>query len=54
MPEDVLLFLTTETKKMAVWKTTFVSEHLNTDQSQWTKCFALVVCLASCSIDDPN
>ena len=25
--------------KMAFWKMTFVSEHLNTDQSQVTKCF---------------
>jgi len=40
-------------KKMAVWKTTFVSEHLNTDQSQFTKCFALV-CFACCSIDDSS
>jgi len=24
---------------MVVWKITFVSEHLNTDQSQVTKCF---------------
>ena len=31
MPED-LLFLTNRIKKMAVWKITFVSEHLNTDQ----------------------
>jgi len=28
MPEDLLLFLTTRTKKMAAWKTTFASEHL--------------------------
>jgi len=28
MPEDLLLFLTTRIKKMAVWKTTFVPEHL--------------------------
>jgi len=27
---------------MAVWKTTFVSEHINADQSQLTKGFALV------------
>jgi len=27
---------------MAAWKTTFVSQHLNTDQSQVNKCFALV------------
>jgi len=31
MPENLLLFLTTRIKKMAVWKTTFVSEHFNTD-----------------------
>jgi len=41
MPEDILLFLTKRTKKMAVWKTTFVSEHLNADQSQLSKCFSL-------------
>jgi len=35
-PEDLLLFLTTRIKKMAFWKTTFVSEHLNTDQFQLT------------------
>jgi len=38
---------------MAMWKTTFVSEHLSTDQSQFTKCFALV-CFACCSIDDSS
>jgi len=38
MPEDLLLFLTIRIKKMAVWKTTFVSEHLKADQSQFTKC----------------
>jgi len=27
MPDDLLLFLTTRIKKMAIWKTTFVSEH---------------------------
>jgi len=37
---------------MAVWKTAFVSEHLNADQSQLTKCFALVVCFACCSLDN--
>jgi len=37
MPEDLLLLFTTRVKKMAVWKTTFVSEHLDTDQSQLTK-----------------
>jgi len=30
--------------QMAVGKTTFVSEHLNTDQSQLTECFVLVAC----------
>jgi len=39
---------------MTVWKTTFVSEHLNTDQSQLTTRFLLVVCFACCSIDDSN
>ena len=43
-----------QNQKMAVWKTTFVSEHLNTDQSQLTKCFTLVVCFACCSIDDSS
>jgi len=37
---------------MTVGKTTFVSEHLNTDQPQLTKRFALVVCFACCSLDD--
>jgi len=49
-----LLFLTNRTKKMAVWKITFVSEHLNTDQSQMTKCFALVACFACCSLTIPS
>ena len=40
-------------KKMAVWKTAFVSEHLDTDQFQLTKCFALV-CVACCSIDNSS
>jgi len=40
----------TRIKKMAVSKTTFVSEHLKRDQSQLTKCFALVACLACCSL----
>jgi len=31
MPEGLLLFLAIRNKKMAVWKTAFVSEHLNTD-----------------------
>jgi len=39
-------------KKMVVWEFTFVSEHLNTDQSQWTKCFALVACFACCRRGD--
>jgi len=30
MPGDLLLFITTGTKKTAVWKITFVSEHLDT------------------------
>jgi len=29
MPGDLLLFLMTGIKKMAVWKITFVSEHLD-------------------------
>ena len=45
---------TTRIKKMVVWKTTFVSEHLNTNQSQSTKCFALVVCFACCSLGDSS
>jgi len=49
-----MLFHTTRIKKMAVWKTTFVSEHLNIDQSQLNKCFALVACFASCSRDDSS
>jgi len=31
IPQDVLLFFTNSIKKMAVWKTTYMSEHLNTD-----------------------
>jgi len=54
MPEDLLLFLTTSIKKMAVWKTTFVSEHLSIDQSQLTKCFALVACFACCSLGNSS
>jgi len=38
--------------KMALWKTTFVSEHLHADQSQLTKCFALVACFVCCSLGD--
>ena len=37
---------------MAVCETAFVSDHLNTDHSQLTKCFALVVCFACCSLSD--
>jgi len=54
MPEDLSLLLTTRIMKMADWKTTFVSEHLNTDQSQLTKCFALVACFACCSLGDSS
>jgi len=36
MPDDLLLFFSSIIKKMAVWKDTFVSERLNTDQSQLT------------------
>jgi len=54
MPEGLELFLAIRIKKMAVWKTTFVSEHLNTDKSQLTKCFALVACFACCSLVDSN
>ena len=52
--KDLLLFHTTRIKKMAVWKTSFVSEHLKTDQFQLTKCFALVVCFACCSLCDSS
>jgi len=38
MPEDLLLFLATRIKKVAVWKTAFVCEHLNTHMSQLNKC----------------
>jgi len=41
-------------KKMAVWKTTFVSEHLKADQSQFAKCFALVAFFACCSLGDSS
>jgi len=54
MPEILLLFLTTRIKKMTVWKTTFVSENLNADQSQLTKYFALVACFACCSLGDSS
>jgi len=53
-PQDLLLFLTIRIKKIAVWKSTFVSEHLNTDQSQLAKCFALVDCFACCSLGDSS
>jgi len=53
MPEDVLLLLTTRIKKMSVWKIAFVSEHLNTDQSQLTKCFSLVAVFDCCSLAIP-
>jgi len=39
---------------MAVWKITFVSEHLKTDRFQLTKCFALVACFACCSLGDSS
>jgi len=54
MPEDLLLFLTTRIKKIAVWKTTFVSEHLSTEHSQLTKYFAPVACFACCSLGDSS
>ena len=34
MPEDLLLFLTNRIKKMAVWKTKFVSEYLRIRKSK--------------------
>jgi len=54
MPEDLLLFLATRIKKTVLWKITFVSEQLNTDQSQLTKCFALVACFACHSLGDSS
>jgi len=39
---------------MAIWKNTFVTEHLNTDLDHLTKCFALVACFACCSLEDSN
>jgi len=47
LPEDLLLFLTNRIKKMVVWKTTFLSEHLKTDQSQLTEvfCTRIMLCL---------
>jgi len=38
IPDDLLLFLTTRIEKKAVWKCTFVSERLNTDQVFCTRC----------------
>jgi len=54
MPEEILLFLATDIKKTTVCKTTFKSEHLDTVQSQSTKCFALVGCFAYCSLGDAS
>jgi len=39
---------------MAVWKTIFVFQHLNTDQSQLTTCFPLVACCPCCSLGDSS
>jgi len=39
---------------MVVWKTTFCPSIYNTDQSQLTKCFALVACFACCSLGDSS
>jgi len=39
---------------MALWKITSVSEHFNTDQTQLTKCFALLAPFACCSLDDSS
>ena len=53
VPEDLLLLLTTGIKKTVVWKTTFVSEHLDkVHQSQSKICFALVACFACFSLGD--
>jgi len=52
MPGDLLPFLMTRIKKTVAWKTTFVSEHLDTDQSQSTKCFALIACFDCCILGD--
>jgi len=54
MRGDLMLFYTTGIKKTAVWKITFVSEHLDTVQSQLTECFALVACFACCSLGDAS
>jgi len=54
MPEAVFYFLQPGINKIAVWNTTFVTEHLNTDQSQLTTCFALVASFACCSLDDSS
>jgi len=40
--------------KIAVWKTAFVSQHLNTDQSQVTRRFALVAWFVSCSLGNSS
>jgi len=44
----------TRIKKMAVWKTTLVSQHFNTEQSQLTKCLTHVACFACWSLDDSS
>jgi len=54
MSGELLLFLRTGIKKTAVWKTTFVSEHLDAVKSQWIKCFALVECFVCCSLGDSS
>jgi len=50
MFEYLLLFLTTRIKKMTVWKTRFVSEHLNrpvpNDQVFCTRCMLWLLVLA--------
>jgi len=47
-------FISYRIKKVAVWKTKFVSEHLNPDQSQLTKCFALIAWFTCCDLGDPS
>jgi len=54
MPEGLLLFLAIRIKKISVWKIKFVFVHLNTDQSQLNKCFALGACLDGCSPADSS
>jgi len=54
VPGGPLSFLTTGIKKTSVWKTTLVSEHFDTDQSQMTKCFAFIACFAGCSLGDAS